>query len=121
MRRRKLIGAIFAYAALLALLVLFLFPLLWILGLSFKTRMQVFAAPPLGLRLRLLHRIEYGIEEVQRKHHQHARQRIGALELPGHAVGVGGDVVIASLRPDAIRLDVLAAFAGGKIVLYLSS
>ena len=49
MRRRKLIGAIFAYAALLALLVLFLFPLLWILGLSFKTRMQVFASPPLFL------------------------------------------------------------------------
>ena len=47
MRRRKLIGGIFAYAALLALLVLFLFPLLWIVGLSLKTRMQVFASPPL--------------------------------------------------------------------------
>ncbi len=46
-RRGRVIGAIFAYAALLALLVLFLFPLLWIVGLSFKTRMQVFASPPL--------------------------------------------------------------------------
>ena len=46
-RRGRLIGAIFAYTALLALLVLFLFPLLWIVGLSFKTRMQVFASPPL--------------------------------------------------------------------------
>jgi multiple sugar transport system permease protein len=47
MRRRKLVGGLFAYAALLALLVLFLFPLLWIVGLSLKTRMQVFASPPL--------------------------------------------------------------------------
>jgi multiple sugar transport system permease protein len=47
MRRRKVIGGIFAYTALLALLVLFLFPLLWIVGLSLKTRMQVFASPPL--------------------------------------------------------------------------
>ena len=47
MRRRKLIGSIFAYAALLVLLILFLFPLLWIVGLSLKTRMQVFASPPL--------------------------------------------------------------------------
>jgi ABC-type glycerol-3-phosphate transport system permease component len=46
-RRRKLIVAVFAYTALLALLVVFLFPLLWILGLSFKTRLQTFASPPL--------------------------------------------------------------------------
>jgi multiple sugar transport system permease protein len=46
-RRGKLIFNTFAYAALIALLVLFLFPLLWIVGLSFKTRMQVFASPPL--------------------------------------------------------------------------
>jgi ABC-type glycerol-3-phosphate transport system permease component len=49
MRRRRLIGAAFAYAALLALLVVFLFPLLWIVGLSLKTRIQVFASPPLFL------------------------------------------------------------------------
>ena len=49
MRRRRLIGAAFAYAALLALLVIFLFPLLWIVGLSLKTRIQVFASPPLFL------------------------------------------------------------------------
>ena len=46
-RRGGVVGAAFAYAALLVLLVLFLFPLLWIVGLSFKTRMQVFATPPL--------------------------------------------------------------------------
>ena len=35
------------YAGLLALTAIFLFPLLWIAGLSLKTRMQVFAKPPL--------------------------------------------------------------------------
>ena len=48
-RRSKLIFAVSVYAALLALLVFFLFPLLWIVGLSLKTRMQVFASPPLFL------------------------------------------------------------------------
>lgn len=55
MRRGRVVGAIFAYAALLALLVLFLFPLLWIVGLSFKTRMQVFASPPLFIWTPTLH------------------------------------------------------------------
>jgi ABC-type glycerol-3-phosphate transport system permease component len=45
-RRRKLQAA-FVYAALIALAVIFLFPLLWVLGLSLKTRLQVFADPPL--------------------------------------------------------------------------
>jgi ABC-type glycerol-3-phosphate transport system permease component len=40
---------------LLALLVLFLFPLLWILGLSFKTRLQTFASPPLFIWMPTLH------------------------------------------------------------------
>src|SRR6202035_3307245 len=37
------------YAALIVLTVLFLFPLVWIVGLSLKTRLQVFASPPLFL------------------------------------------------------------------------
>ena len=32
---------------LLVMMVVFLFPLLWVVGLSFKTRLQVFANPPL--------------------------------------------------------------------------
>jgi ABC-type glycerol-3-phosphate transport system permease component len=47
MRRSRLLVATGAYAALLALLVVFLFPLLWVVGLSLKTRMQVFTTPPL--------------------------------------------------------------------------
>ena len=35
--------------ALIVLTVLFLFPLVWIVGLSLKTRLQVFASPPLFL------------------------------------------------------------------------
>jgi ABC-type glycerol-3-phosphate transport system permease component len=35
------------YAVLTALAAIFLFPLFWVLGLSFKTRLQVFADPPL--------------------------------------------------------------------------
>ena len=46
-RRGNLIVALFAYAALLVLLVVFLFPLLWVVGLSLKTRLQTFADPPL--------------------------------------------------------------------------
>ncbi|MBV9250993.1 MAG: carbohydrate ABC transporter permease [Acetobacteraceae bacterium] len=47
--RRKLLFAGSIYAALTALTLAFLFPLLWIVGLSFKTRLQVFAVPPLFL------------------------------------------------------------------------
>jgi multiple sugar transport system permease protein len=46
---RRQAETIAAYAALLTLTALFLFPLLWIIGLSLKTRMQVFASPPLFL------------------------------------------------------------------------
>ncbi len=42
-RRGNLVVAAFAYAALLVLLVVFLFPLLWVVGLSLKTRLQTFA------------------------------------------------------------------------------
>jgi ABC-type glycerol-3-phosphate transport system permease component len=47
MRRQQRVVNALAYLALCALLVAFLFPLLWILGLSFKTRLQTFANPPL--------------------------------------------------------------------------
>jgi multiple sugar transport system permease protein len=46
-RRSKLAFAIAVYATLIALTAAFLFPLLWIVGLSLKTRLQVFANPPL--------------------------------------------------------------------------
>jgi hypothetical protein len=46
-RRRRRLQAGLVYAVLIALAVIFLFPLLWVLGLSLKTRLQVFADPPL--------------------------------------------------------------------------
>ncbi len=46
-KRGKLIFAGSVYATLIALTIVFLFPLVWILGLSLKTRLQVFATPPL--------------------------------------------------------------------------
>ena len=46
-RRARWRFAAAVYVALSALLVFFLFPLLWIVGLSFKTRVQTFADPPL--------------------------------------------------------------------------
>jgi multiple sugar transport system permease protein len=46
-KRGKLFFAGSVYAALIALTVVFLFPLIWVLGLSLKTRLQVFASPPL--------------------------------------------------------------------------
>jgi multiple sugar transport system permease protein len=47
MRRQALVLRIFAYAMLAIAWVIFVFPLLWVLGLSLKTRAQVFANPPL--------------------------------------------------------------------------
>ena len=46
-RRMRRVQAGLVYAALIALTAIFLFPLLWVLGLSLKTRLQVFADPPL--------------------------------------------------------------------------
>ena len=46
-RRRRRLQAGLVYAALIMLAAIFLFPLLWVLGLSLKTRLQVFASPPL--------------------------------------------------------------------------
>ncbi len=48
-RRRRQLQAALVYAALIMLTAIFLFPLLWVLGLSLKTRLQVFANPPLFL------------------------------------------------------------------------
>jgi ABC-type glycerol-3-phosphate transport system permease component len=47
-RVRKLRSALI-YATLIVLTLAFLFPVLWVLGLSLKTRAQVFATPPLYL------------------------------------------------------------------------
>ena len=47
--RRRRIEAALIYATLTILTLAFLFPLVWVLGLSLKTRMQVFATPPLYL------------------------------------------------------------------------
>jgi multiple sugar transport system permease protein len=46
-RRRRLVAMALSYAMLVLLLVVFLLPLLWIVGISFKTRLQTFAIPPL--------------------------------------------------------------------------
>jgi len=48
-RRAKRLEAALAYLALIVLTVAFLFPLVWILGLSLKTRPQIFSDPPLFL------------------------------------------------------------------------
>ena len=48
-RRGRLAFAGAVYAALIALTVVFLFPLVWIIGLSLKTRLQIFAMPPVLL------------------------------------------------------------------------
>jgi multiple sugar transport system permease protein len=45
--RRRWLHPLLIYAVLLVLLILFLFPLLWVVGLSLKTRAQMFATPPL--------------------------------------------------------------------------
>ncbi len=46
-RRGRRAAAVAVYASLTVLTVAFLFPLVWIVGLSLKTRLQVFASPPL--------------------------------------------------------------------------
>jgi len=48
-RRHARLRATAVYATLVGLVIVFLFPLLWILGLSLKTRPQIFADPPLYL------------------------------------------------------------------------
>jgi multiple sugar transport system permease protein len=46
---RSRLGATLVYGALLVLAALFLFPLLWVVGLSLKTRLQMFSPTPLFL------------------------------------------------------------------------
>ena len=58
-------------------------------------------------RLGFLHRIEHRVEQVQRHHHEHRRQRVRALQFPGDAGGVRGDLLGARLRIDAVGFDVL--------------
>ena len=48
-RRTRNLQATLVYVALSLLSIAFLFPLVWVLGLSLKTRLQVFAKPPLFL------------------------------------------------------------------------
>ena len=48
-KRGKMLSAAWVYAALSVLTLIFVFPLIWVLGLSLKTRLQVFADPPLYL------------------------------------------------------------------------
>ena len=48
-RRMRLLSRVAVYLSLSTLSLLFLFPLLWVAGLSLKTRMQTFADPPLFL------------------------------------------------------------------------
>ena len=48
-RRARRLQAALLYGVLTILTLAFLFPLLWVLGLSLKTRMQVLATPPLYL------------------------------------------------------------------------
>jgi multiple sugar transport system permease protein len=44
--KKKLVIAA-TYSSLLTILVVFLFPLLWVVGISLKTRLQTFATPPM--------------------------------------------------------------------------
>jgi ABC-type glycerol-3-phosphate transport system permease component len=48
-RRMRRLEAVLIYMVLTGLTLAFLFPLVWVLGLSLKTRLQVFATPPLYL------------------------------------------------------------------------
>jgi multiple sugar transport system permease protein len=47
--RKRSLEAILVYAVLAFLVLAFVFPLIWVLGLSLKTRLQIFATPPLYL------------------------------------------------------------------------
>ncbi len=54
-RRDRVLFCTCVYAALIVLLIVFLFPLVWVVGLSFKTRIQTFANPPLFIWTPTLH------------------------------------------------------------------
>jgi multiple sugar transport system permease protein len=46
-RRERLAWRVAAYATLTLLMLVFMAPLLWVVGLSFKTRSQIFTTPPM--------------------------------------------------------------------------
>jgi len=48
-RRKRWLETVLVYAMLGILVLAFVFPLIWVLGLSLKTRLQIFATPPLYL------------------------------------------------------------------------
>jgi multiple sugar transport system permease protein len=48
-RRNRIVSTTLVYAGLIGLLAIFIMPLLWVLGLSLKTRAQIFATPPVLL------------------------------------------------------------------------
>ncbi|HEY1203863.1 MAG: hypothetical protein ABSH46_17725 [Bryobacteraceae bacterium] len=57
---------------------------------------QLDLAPPSAAArwfLRDLHGIQHRVQQVQRNDHQHARQRVGALQLPRNAARVRRDLV----------------------------
>ena len=66
--------------------------------------------------LRYLHRVQHRIQQIERDHHKHPRQRIGALQLPGHARRMRRGLLVAGLRVNTISLDVFveADVANGK-------
>lgn len=45
-KRRKFVGNVLTYLGLVTLFLVFVFPLLWIVGISLKTREQIFTNPP---------------------------------------------------------------------------
>jgi len=48
-KRKRGLEAALVYAVLTVLVLAFVFPLIWVLGLSLKTRLQIFSTPPLFL------------------------------------------------------------------------
>jgi hypothetical protein len=64
-------------------------------------------APHHGLRLRTLHGVEHGGDQIQGHHHHHSRQRIGSLQLPGDSVSLPLDLLRTLLRVHAIGFHVL--------------
>lgn len=46
MKARRLVGTLAVYATAVAVLAAFLAPLIWVAGMSFKTRLEIFAWPP---------------------------------------------------------------------------
>ena len=58
------------------------------------------------LGLRFLHGVQNRIQQVERNHHHHSGQRVGALELPGDPGGVPRDFLRPRLGVDSVGLDI---------------